>query len=227
VFQERLYCIRWAKTVTRNGRPKLERRFAAPDAADLAREAQVIALLRERFAEWQIEGFIPSKAIPVGGDKTEEPIRTRGWTHWHQLFTPRQLLTYGCYLSHGTVAASKEARVALLLKLGVQANWNSKLCTWNGDKSKGPGNTDQTFVNQALNPLFNHGNKSFGLLQDSLLKPFGETSRFAIQHSTQLIDAREIDHECDIWITDPPYADAINYHELGDFFFIVVRQADY
>ena len=24
--------------------------------------------------------------------------------------------------------------------------------------------------------------------------------------------------DCDLWITDPPYADAINYHELGDFF---------
>ena len=23
---------------------------------------------------------------------------------------------------------------------------------------------------------------------------------------------------CDIWITDPPYADAVNYHELTEFF---------
>ena len=218
VFQERLYCIRWAKTVMRNGKPKLERRYAAPDAADLAREAQVLTLLRGKFADWQREGFIPSKAIPERGAETDRLFRERGWTHWHHLFTPRQLLTYGCYLSQGVVATSKEARVALLLKLGVQANWNSKLCSWNGDKSKGPGNTDQTFVNQALNTLFNHGNKSFGLLQDSLLKPFAKTPSFATPHSMQLVDARELDHECDIWITDPPYADAVNYHELGDFF---------
>jgi hypothetical protein len=25
---------------------------------------------------------------------------------------------------------------------------------------------------------------------------------------------------CDLWITDPPYADAINYHELADFFLV-------
>jgi hypothetical protein len=31
-------------------------------------------------------------------------------------------------------------------------------------------------------------------------------------------DARDISIICDLWITDPPYADAINYHELGDFF---------
>ena len=95
VFQERLYCIRWAKTVMRNGKPKEIRRYAAPDAADLAREAKVLALLNERFSDWQREGFIPAKAIPEGGDKTEEPIRTRGWTHWHHFFTPRQLLTHG------------------------------------------------------------------------------------------------------------------------------------
>jgi hypothetical protein len=33
-----------------------------------------------------------------------------------------------------------------------------------------------------------------------------------------IIDARDIREICDIWLTDPPYADAINYHELGDFF---------
>ncbi|NDD11642.1 MAG: DUF1156 domain-containing protein, partial [Betaproteobacteria bacterium] len=211
VFQERLYCIRW---VDSGG----NRRFAAPDADDLAREARVLALLRERFEAWQREGFIPSLAIAPGYN-TEQPIRERGWTHWHHLFTPRQMLTYGAYLAEGAgVSASQAAQVALLLKIGVQANWNSKLCTWNGDKSKGPGSTDQTFVNQALNTLFNYGTKSFGLLQDSLLKPFGEIDRFQGNVFTQLIDAREIGHHCDIWITDPPYADAINYHELGDFF---------
>ena len=33
-----------------------------------------------------------------------------------------------------------------------------------------------------------------------------------------LKDARNIDQTCDIWITDPPYADAVNYHELSEFF---------
>jgi adenine-specific DNA methylase len=33
-----------------------------------------------------------------------------------------------------------------------------------------------------------------------------------------LSDARDLRETCDLWITDPPYADAVNYHELGDFF---------
>ena len=32
------------------------------------------------------------------------------------------------------------------------------------------------------------------------------------------VDARDLRETCDLWITDPPYADAVNYHELGDFF---------
>ncbi len=59
VFQERLYCIRW---VDAEGR----RRYAAPDAADIAREAKVLELLRERFANWQRAGLIPSKPIVSG-----------------------------------------------------------------------------------------------------------------------------------------------------------------
>lgn len=211
VFQERLYCIRWINA-------KGERRYAAPDDADLAREAKVLELLRGRFADWQREGFIPSKAIPESGAETDRLFRERGWTHWHHLFTPRQLLTYGGYLEASKSITSVQSRVAILLKLGVQTNWNSKLCTWNADKSKGPGNTDQTFVTQALNTLSNYGTKSFGQLRESLLKPFGSMPAFAKPHSTILIDARELGADCDIWITDPPYADAVNYHELGDFF---------
>ncbi|ELW9008228.1 hypothetical protein SIN57_001948, partial [Campylobacter upsaliensis] len=36
--------------------------------------------------------------------------------------------------------------------------------------------------------------------------------------SINVSDARTITNECDIWITDPPYADAVNYHELSEFF---------
>ena len=31
-------------------------------------------------------------------------------------------------------------------------------------------------------------------------------------------DARHVDYCCNLWITDPPYADAVNYHELTEFF---------
>ena len=211
VFQERLYCIRWINA-------KGERRYAAPDAADLARETKVLELLRERFADWQREGFIPSKAIPESGAETDRLFRERGWSHWHHLFTPRQLLIYGAYLENIDSVPSVQCKVAILLKLGVQANWNSKLCIWNADKSKGPGSTEQTFANQALNTLLNFGTRSFFQLRESLLKDFTFTQMPGAKGSAEVCDARDLKELCDIWITDPPYADAVNYHELGDFF---------
>lgn len=36
--------------------------------------------------------------------------------------------------------------------------------------------------------------------------------------TTKAIDARGVDYNSALWLTDPPYADAINYHELTDFF---------
>ncbi|MEF8755919.1 MAG: anti-phage-associated DUF1156 domain-containing protein [Accumulibacter sp.] len=210
VFQERLYCVRW---VGADG----GRRYAAPDDADLAREATVLKLLRERFADWQREGFVPSKAI-VSGYNTEQPIRERGWTHWHHLFTPRQLLTHGLLAeTSGRLAKSTADQVGCLLGLGRMANWDSRgsAWMWHGSNEKG----DQTFNNQALNTLMSYSGRGLGkiaptfqLLEGSSPITVGCTCR------TTVADARELRNTCDLWITDPPYADAVNYHELGDFF---------
>ena len=212
VFQERLYCIRW---INAQG----ERRYAAPEAADLARETQVLELLRERFAEWQREGFIPSMAI-ASGYNTDQPIRERGWTHWHHLFTPRQLLAYGTYLAGSGSDFSKPAAVNLCLKIATQTNWNSRLNVWNANlgKGSGVGYSEQTFANQALNCLFNFGTRSFGCLADSLLSPRPSVELASADYLISTVDARDLRETCDLWITDPPYADAVNYHELGDFF---------
>ncbi len=209
VFQERLYCIRWINS-------KGERRYAAPDTADLKREAKVLELLRERFSVWQLEGFIPSSAI-VAGYNTEQPIRERGWTYWHHLFTPRQLLTHGLLaeLSEG-LALSTQSRSACLLGLGRMADWNSRLSAWMFHAGNEKGN--QVFYNQALNCHFNYSTRPLPKLEDTfkiISEPSDESTCSSL---TELTDARDLIQICDMWITDPPYADAINYHELGDFF---------
>lgn len=217
VFQERLYCIRWVKTVMKNGKPKEVRRYAAPDVADLSREAKVLQLLNERFIEWQCKGFIPSKAIPEGGEKTEEPIRTRGWANWHHLFTPRQLLVHGLLSEiSSSLAKQKESKVGCLLGLGRIANWDSRLCRWRPDPA-GEGVLD-VFSNQALNTLCNYGNRGTTKLDSAWFMNFTAQTFPAMNGIVKDCDARDLNESCDIWVTDPPYADAINYHELGDFF---------
>jgi len=216
VFQERLYCIRWIKTVIRNGKPKEVRRYAAPGDADLAREAKVLKLLHERFADWQHEGLIPSKPIPEGGYNTDQPIRERGWTYWHHLFTPRQLLTHGLLAKTLFEEPGQSHRIATLLTLGRIADWNSRMSCWLSSKTQIAGGKN-TFLNQALNTFYNFSNRPLPLLE-SVLIVFNRSFELNSQSQVLTLDARDISHECDIWITDPPYADAVNYHELGDFF---------
>lgn len=218
VFQERLYCVRWVKTVIRNGKPKEIRRYAAPDAGDLAREAQVLGLLRDRFNDWQRDGFIPSKAIPESGAETDRLFRERGWTHWHHLFTPRQLLTHGLLAEKSfTLASSKAAKVGCLLGLGRMADWNARLSAWMFHAGNEKGN--QVFYNQALNCHFNYAARAFSKLGDTY-SIFSNANGGSFGDRGLLVqtDARDLRETCDLWITDPPYADAVNYHELGDFF---------
>ena len=92
VFGERLYCVQWMRPKQRGRGDDYE--FRAVTADDLAREATVDAYIREYLADWQSKGWLPDMVIEPG-DKTDEPIRTRGWTHWHHLFNPRQLLVAG------------------------------------------------------------------------------------------------------------------------------------
>lgn len=220
VFQERLYCIRWLKKVMKNGKLKEVRRYAAPEEADLAREEKVLQLLRTNFAEWQRKGFIPSKPI-TSGYNTEQPIRERGWTHWHHLFTPRQLLSHGLLLREGSnFDSGRHSSAARMLGVGSCCNWNSKLCGWTPQlaRSGGIGAFAQTFYNQALNTLVNWGNRPLTGIREFFLFKRLDAPEFSDRSTVAVADARDIRETCDIWITDPPYADAVNYHELGDFF---------
>lgn len=208
VFQERLYCIRWIDT-------QGNRRYAAPEATDLERESHVLSLLEGRFNKWQREGLIPSKVI-VSGYNTDQPIRERGWTYWHHLFTPRQLLTHGVLASESMRATCPHLLAAAMLNLGRIVDRNSRLCRWMTSRTQISGGKD-TFYNQALNTLYNFSTRPLPALGSAQICP-DKNVRIIGSGRVYVADARDVSVNCDLWITDPPYADAINYHELGDFF---------
>ncbi|MHB0854349.1 MAG: anti-phage-associated DUF1156 domain-containing protein [Rectinema subterraneum] len=208
IFQERLYCVRWVT-------PQGERVYKAVTEEDLARERKVLELLRERFAEWQEKGYIPSKKITPGYN-TEQPIRERGWTYWHHLFNPRQLLVHGILsnsindLHYDKIFLS----TYLLFFLGSLANRDSRLVVW--VSSYGVDATSQVFSNQALNTNYNYGCRGFDAYLSIMNLKFKE--RISCKQFIYPLDARDVSYTADLWITDPPYADAVNYHELADFF---------
>jgi len=106
-------------------------------------------------------------------------------------------------------------RVACLLGVGRCSDWNSKLCRWGVGAARE--SIAQTFYNQALNTLFTFAGKGLILLDNAW---FGSYQFTITNKQFEIIpsDARSISTSCDYWITDPPYADAINYHELSEFF---------
>lgn len=216
-FQERLYCIRYIETyLDEKGESKTRRHFKTPDNYDIEREQKVFSLIESHFNEWQNEGFLPSSVIPEGL-KTEEPKRTRGWTHWHHLFNPRQLLFLGLLSKNSLNFSDTISCVNNLISIGNMADYNCKLCRWNPGISKGPGSTEQNFYNQAFNAHYNYGTRAVLTSANTFLKNlnYSEVSK---KNKVKVLDARQLDDKNDFWITDPPYADAINYHELADFF---------
>lgn len=206
VFQERLYCVRWVT-------PEGERLYRSVTPEDLEREAKVLALLKERFADWQEKGYIPSKKISVGAE-TSRLFRERGWTRWHHLFNPRQLLV------NGVVSSFSESDTGLLLNdIGRLPNSNSRLTIWYS--AAGKESISQTYSNQALNTNYNYAARSLWYIKpiwtDSSKR---DTPTESIKSSSHICpkDARDVSNISELWITDPPYADAVNYHELADFF---------
>lgn len=216
VFQERLYAIRYVKDyIDEKGKLKTERYYTAPTKEDLEREKWVIDLLSERFNEWQEKGYIPSMKIEEGYN-TDQPMRERGWQYWHQLFNPRQLLIHGIFAGNIIeLSSNNKELVAGILGINKMNDWNSKLARW--DSAPGSEKVAQTFSNQALNTIYNFPAKGLQSLQSSW---YYSINNYIIDSNKQidLNDARLNRMTCDIWITDPPYADAVNYHELTEFF---------
>jgi len=206
LFQERLYCIRWAN---KDGK----REFKAPDETDLKREQKVLDLLSERIDEWQIKGYVPESSI-TPGENTNQPIRDRGWTHWHHLFNPRQLLINGLFNSlifEGNLNTFEKC--AGILGLWKCTDYNSKLARWNPAYEKG----SNTFSNQVLNPLYNYIVKSSSALHSNWLLDLSSRN-LNPNHQFIPLNATQITTDNDLWITDPPYADAVNYHEISEYF---------
>lgn len=214
VFQDRLYCIRWVETyIDEDGKEKTRRHYRRVMQDDLSREERVLELIRERFSEWQSKGFIPSRQIEPGSETTRLQ-RERGWTYWQHLFLPRQLLIAGLFSED--IFNSKFPAENILL-LGRVINYNSKLSRWKSADGGGIGGVMDVFTNQALNTMFNFGCRP-SHTHKSLLLDILSPEKINAKTTIQTKDARAINEICDFWITDPPYADAVNYDEISEFF---------
>lgn len=220
LFQERLYCIQWHRG---SGDDSC---FATPGPEDFASEKRIQSIVHKNLAKWQEDGLVPDMAIEAG-DKTDEPMRTRGWTYWHHLFTPRNLLVVALYKDAIRRLVSDPACAAsLAFDVSLLADRSARLCRWHVGSAGRPGvapsadKMEQVFYNQALNVLVNYGNKSFLHLSKTLLDNEVKSCPLAsgVVAQVRTSPAALCEGMADIYVTDPPYADAVSYDEISEYF---------
>jgi putative DNA methylase len=224
-FQERLYCIQWMRRKTHGKGYEFDFRAATSD--DLERDRKVNAYIASHIAEWQEKGWIPDMRIEPGYN-TDQPIRERGWTHWHHLWNPRHLLILG-------ITRKCLPTADLHVLFASMLDYSSKLSRWETTKARiardGSGkqvggasnNTKNVFYNQALNTLFNYGCRSAADLFSVLDKPIA-SAPLSASASVACAPANEFHQDADVLVTDPPYGDAVKYEEILEFFIAWLRK---
>ena len=155
--------------------------------------------------------------IEVGGPPRYQGldlVRARGWTHWHHLFNPRQLLIAGFVNRHSDAK--------LKFPLTQLLNSSSKLSRWLPESA---GQVKGTFDNQALNTIFNYGCRSGRFASDLLRMSHKHFDCSGVRRTVANLPADQFDGNCDVFITDPPYGDAVKYEEILDFFIGWLRRS--
>jgi len=215
IFQERLYAIHWIKKETL-GSSRPETFFASVTEADRQRERQVENIVEENLVDWQSEGLVPDMAIEPGYN-TDQPIRERGWVYWHHLFNARQLLFQSLLRRHAWNSGQPAAMAVFFAKT---ADWNNKACHWHTGWDK----PENLFYNQALDTFINYGVRSSYFL----LSQWGiGNARFCdLSHLNEIVKTTPANEpsDSDLFVTDPPYADAVMYHEITEFFIAWLRK---
>lgn len=205
IFTERLYAIQWIK---KSGGSRAPYEFRSVTEDDLQREQVVISYVSKNLATWQEKGWIPDLKIEPGFN-TSQPIWERGWTYWHHLFNPRQLMIFGLVRQYSDSVG--------FLALAHALNWNSRLSVWSG-LDGGGGSVKNTFANQALNTVLNNGARGLVYCENllSLISSYPQLKLGPTKVLNSL--ARDFDEKVDFFVTDPPYGDAVKYEEILEFF---------
>ena len=218
IFQERLYAIQWMHRDSLDEHRKITF-FAAVTEDDIERERQAESLVAESLGKWQGEGLVPDSIIE-SGDETSRLIRERGWTHWHHLFNANQLLIFSVLNKH--IFSNNLLKGEMAVGMLHAIDYASKQCGWGTNISReSPTNS---FANQTLNTLSRYSSYSTPNILSIFSDTYGKNDSVLIESNVNNRPANEIVDTVDIFISDPPYADAVNYHEITEFFIAWLRK---
>ena len=212
IWQERLYAILWMNgDDIQKGKANPNSWFAAPTPENLTREEKVATYVERHLTDWQAAGLVPDMEIEPGAETTRL-FRERGWTHWHHLFNPRHLLLNAIAAKH----TKKNPHTCF--GLATLIDRNARTSRWDSAREGG----QQTFTNQAINTMLNYPARGW-LYATSFFELPGLGGR-ANHAKVGSLTAKSCDFENDIIVTDPPYADAVQYDEIYEFFISWLRK---
>lgn len=231
-------------------------KFVAPDAEDLAAVARAEEECVRALPSWQRSGMVPTEKIP-DGDKTGErwdtesrgndkPLK-RGQLNWTDLFSPRQLLSFGVMVEElrrlreelvkGKDANRSEAVIHLLaFVIDKFANYNCNLASWSCTTCRIRGNFDRhdyayTLAwseyavcggGEGLQWCIDNVTKASRELAELPYAPDARPAEVTLGSATNLAS---LDDKCvSAVVVDPPYADNVQYSELADFFYVWLKR---
>ncbi len=226
------------------------RYFRAPAKADFDAIAAAEAALAEELPKWDIEGLIPSDAIPPGL-KTDEP-RRMGLVRWSDMFMPRQLFAnvvileeFQSLILEARKSLSEEDARALALYLAFafdkMIDYNGRLSSWDSSRVKVRSTFDRhdyafkwtcaefdaanALVPWAVkNAVANHTKICALVSQDeTIFSAARSSSAHIIRGSATNLPLP--DGSVDAVVTDPPYYDNVMYAECSDYFYVWLKRS--
>lgn len=195
--------------------------------------------------------YFPKSEIPVG-EKTKSGLLAHHYYYWHQMFNPRQLYCLSLLLKCIDDEPNQIMKEMLLSALfyGLESYNMFTRYNFGGDKSEGvfARHDYQPKITVLEGNLWGtkYGKNSFSnslekildgkyfcikpydreIVENNIEKIFIEekiekksTDKILCSNSQDLSSVNKVDYV----ITDPPYADNVNYSELADFFYVWLR----
>jgi putative DNA methylase len=186
----------------------------------------------------------PDESLPKIKRMTGGMCTVYGLTHYHQLFTPRQLAAL-CAFAQGVremhaemieegMEAERAAAVTTFLALALDrvVDRCSNLCRFDVSNE----GLTNTYARQALpmvwdfgesNPFAGASGSAAKYLENvaDIAEQLAATGNPAIVRRTSATQLPDADESYDAVITDPPYYDNISYADLSDFFYVWLKRS--
>jgi putative DNA methylase len=228
-------------------------KFQPPEPADLEAIKEAERELGQVRGGWEKNNIIPTEKIPVGdktgdptGDGTDMPLK-RGEENWADMFSPRQLLSFGVLVEElrnlqaeiaKTEGLEMSEAVVHLLALGLDkfANWNAILSSWNapfGSARSVFDRHDFAFKAAFCEMAPCNAGAGFEWAMQNVIAAYEQISSLPCHTSTHPVaitlgSATNLpqieDGSITAVVVDPPYAGNVQYSELADFFYVWLKR---